>query len=109
VVAYEDLGAWRLLARLGTPDTLREFAEETLGALVAYDRRHSGWLVETLDAYFRAQASPAQVARTLGVHVNTVGYRLRRIEEITGLDLGNARDRLAGQLAVEILEALGPP
>jgi DNA-binding PucR family transcriptional regulator len=35
-----------------------------------------------------------------------VSYRIRRIEEITGLSFGLHRDRLMAEVAVEILAAL---
>jgi PucR C-terminal helix-turn-helix domain len=36
-----------------------------------------------------------------------VAYRIRRIQEITGLQLDNYRDRLMAQVALEIIDALG--
>jgi DNA-binding PucR family transcriptional regulator len=41
------------------------------------------------------------------VHPNTVAYRVKRIEEITGLHLDSYRDRLMAQVALEIITALG--
>jgi len=41
------------------------------------------------------------------VHPNTVSYRIHRVEQITGLDLGSYRDRLMAQVALEILDAVG--
>jgi len=41
------------------------------------------------------------------VHPNTVAYRIRRIQEITGLQLDHYRDRLMAQVALEIIDALG--
>jgi DNA-binding PucR family transcriptional regulator len=43
----------------------------------------------------------------LHVHANTVSYRIHRVEELTGLDLGNYRERLMAQVALEILDAVG--
>ncbi len=61
----------------------------------------------TLACYFRENASPQRASRVLHVHPNTVTYRIRRVEEITGLDLGSYRDRLMAQVALEILDAVG--
>ena len=41
------------------------------------------------------------------MHPNTVAYRIRRIQEITGIQLDNYRDRLMAQVALEIIDALG--
>ncbi|MGD0701237.1 MAG: helix-turn-helix domain-containing protein [Trebonia sp.] len=56
--------------------------------------------------YFRENNSPQRASRLLHVHPNTVAYRIKRIEEITGLRLDNYRDRLIAQVALEILDAL---
>lgn len=107
VVAYEDLGVHRLWCREAAQAGLRQVGHEVLGGLVAYDRRHGTGLLDTLGAHLRHHASPLHVARELHVHVNTVVYRLRRIEEISGLDLGDPEDRLLCHLALKALEAAG--
>ena len=61
----------------------------------------------TLACYLRENNSPQRAARFLHVHPNTVAYRVKRIEEITGLSLDSYRDRLSTQVALEILDALG--
>lgn len=107
LIAYDELGIYRLLFRVPDPDDLRAFAGETLGALVAYDRKHRSDFVQTLAVYLRRHGSPQQAARDLSVHVNTVSYRLQRIEAITGLRLEDPDDRLVAQIALKILEGLG--
>ena len=61
----------------------------------------------TLACYFRENNSPQRASRILHVHPNTVAYRVKRIEEITGLRLDNYSDRLIAQVALEILDSLG--
>jgi purine catabolism regulator len=68
--------------------------------LVDYDEQHRADLVETLRAYFDANASPKDAAERLGVHRNTVLYRLDRIANLTGYDLGDSETRLRLQLAL---------
>ncbi len=106
VIAFEELGVYQLLFQVADPDELRAFADQVLGALIAYDRKHQADFVRTLAAYLRHHGSLQNAARELVVHVNTVSYRLQRIETITGLDLQNADDRLAAQIALKILEGL---
>jgi purine catabolism regulator len=106
ITTFEELGIYRLLFQVPSAGELRGFADQVLGALVAYDRRHEADLVRTLDAYFRHHGRLQSAARDLVVHVNTVSYRLQRIREIAGLDLQNAEDRLTAQVALKILEGL---
>jgi purine catabolism regulator len=105
---FEELGIYRLLFQVPDAGELRSFAEQVLGSLLAYDRRHEADLVRTLGAYLRHHGSLQSAARELVVHVNTVSYRLQRIEEIAGLKLGDAEDRLTAQVALKILAGLEP-
>ena len=83
VVAFEDLGIYRLLYQVADPNELRGFAEHVLGALLAYDREHQADFLRTLAAYLRYHGNVQNAARELIVHANTVSYRLRRIQTIT--------------------------
>ncbi|MGE3286492.1 MAG: PucR family transcriptional regulator [Pseudonocardia sp.] len=102
VVAFDDLGVHRLLFQVPDPGRLRTFAAEVLGALEGQPD-----LLDTLTVWFRCTTSPQRTARELEVHPNTVTYRLRRVEELTGLRLDDHRDRLMAQVACEILGVLG--
>jgi DNA-binding PucR family transcriptional regulator len=107
VTDYDDLGIYRLiLAAEGLPE-LRVFQEESLSHLVDYDRIHSSNLIQTLEAFFAANCSPKEAASILGVHRNTVLYRLDRIASITGLNLDDPEVRLRLHLALHVRVALG--
>ncbi len=56
--------------------------------------RSAATLRRTLDAWFANGESATATAAALHIHRNTLDYRLRRIEELTGLDLGRSEDRL---------------
>lgn len=103
VLRFDDLGVHRLLLQIPDPEAARVFAREVLGRLATDRSERTVELLRTLARYFREDGSPQRVARVLNVHPNTVGYRLRRAEELSGLDLDAYRDRLAAQMALEIL------
>jgi len=109
VVAFDELGIHRLLLQAAGVSDLRDFAREVLGELATPDRPARAEYLTTLAAYFRENNSPQRASRNLHVHPNTVTYRIKKLEEITGLDLGNYRDRLMAQVALEILDAVGEP
>src|ERR1700744_5385146 len=106
VSAFEDLGIHRLLLQVPDLGELRSFAAEVLGKLSEHEHEHKSEYLSTLACYFRENNSPQRASRLLHVHPNTVAYRIKRIEEITGLRLDNYRDRLIAQVALEILDAL---
>ena len=81
----------------------RRFAERVLGPVLEYDRRHGGGLLETLEVYLGCEGSWRQAADRLHLHLNTVRYRIGRIEELTGRDLGRLDDRLDLNVAVRTL------
>jgi len=107
VSAFGDLGILRLLLQVPDLAELRSFAADVLGKLSLHEQEHKSEYLTTLACYFRENNSPQRASRILHVHPNTVAYRVKRIEEITGLRLDNYTDRLIAQVALEILDALG--
>lgn len=76
------------------------FAELLLGALEEHDRTRGSDLVATLDAYLRLGGALAQAADLLGIHRNTLSYRLGRIADLSGRDLNDPRARFLLQVAL---------
>lgn len=107
VTNYDDLGTYRLILSAEQLPELRVFLEESLGVLLDYDRNQNGNLVQTLEAFFAANCSPKEASTLLGVHRNTVLYRLERISEITQLNLDDPDVRLRLHLALYVRTALG--
>jgi PucR family transcriptional regulator, purine catabolism regulatory protein len=101
-IAFDDLGVYRIIARVEDRDALTTFRSEYLGPLEEYDRRHSAELVETLEGFFHCNGNHARAAEMLHLHRNTLLYRLERIEALTGRDLSDAETRLSMQLALKI-------
>jgi sugar diacid utilization regulator len=105
VTHFADLGLHRLLFALRETAEMQEFYDDMLGRLARYDEEKGSELVATLDAYLCAH-NATEVAARLNLHRNSLLYRLRRIQEITGLDLDDPETRLALHLACRIGEAL---
>jgi sugar diacid utilization regulator len=103
VVTSDDVSSHVLL--LGTvPDDVRQaFATRVIGPVVAYDAAHGSELVPTLDAFLRADGSWSRCAEAMRLHVNTVRYRISRVEEVTGRDLNRLEDRVDMLLALRSL------
>ena len=93
---YDESWGDILLQRLrAAARTGRTPARGPVGELRRHDARHGTRYVATLRAWLEAQGDPVAAAERLGVHPNTVRNRLRKIGEITPLDLDDARQRLA--------------
>jgi purine catabolism regulator len=99
---FSDLGVYRLLFAAEHLPEFEAFHTEMLGALIEYDQGNHADLIKTLRAFFDANGSPKDAAQRLGVHRNTVLYRLDRVKALTGYDLNDAETRLRLQLALSI-------
>jgi purine catabolism regulator len=104
-----DLGIYRLLYPLWQSDGMETFAQEVLGGLVAYDEKRGGGLVQTLEAYLDLGGGMQEIADRLYIHRNSLIYRLRRIEELTGRMLADPHDRLLLHLALKVRQMPAPP
>lgn len=74
-----------------------------LPGLRAHDERHGTAFLETLAAWLDHFGDPKGTAQALGVHPNTLRHRLRRMSEVTDLDLASPRTRLALRLQLSAL------
>jgi sugar diacid utilization regulator len=104
--SFAALGVQRMLFALSqdSPETLRGFEESTVGPVMYYDREHGTQLLETLSTYMRCNGNIPEVAALLHVHKHTVRYRLRRVTELTGLDVTKFDDAAQLYLAVRTTE-----
>ncbi|KWX23924.1 hypothetical protein AFM11_11140 [Mycolicibacterium wolinskyi] len=95
-----------LLVNSTVPDQLRRFAEQLVEPLESHDQRRETELVNTLRTWLLQSFSAAATADRLMVHVNTVGYRLSKIQAILGRDLRKSDVRLELQLALHVWDIL---
>jgi len=96
---FDRLGVYRLLADVGEPGTVERFVHEWLGDLLDYDAGKGSELVETLSRYLECGRSYEAATSALAIHRSTLKYRLRRIREISGHDLGDPDTYFNLQLA----------
>ena len=89
IVDGRALGPYRLLLKASDPDELHAFSARTLGPLLDLDRRTGSDLVATVRAYLEEGGVRRRAAARLFVHVNTVVYRLERIERALGRSLAD--------------------
>jgi purine catabolism regulator len=107
VVSYQGLGAFRLLLEVERPEVLRQYVTETLGPLLSYSQDRPTPLLETLEAMVEARWNRRAAARALRVHVNSLLYRLQRIEELSGLKLDHPEVRVNVAVALRARSLLG--
>ncbi len=107
VASYRSLGAFRLLLEVQSPDALRRFVNELLGTLLQYAQSRDTPLLETLEALAAARWVRRAAARQLGIHINSMSYRVERIQSLTGLQLDDPETRVAISIALRARAMLG--
>jgi PucR family transcriptional regulator, purine catabolism regulatory protein len=100
VATYKDLGSFQLLLSLQDDESLRLFCDSILGPIEASEGHYGGELMRSLEAFIEENGQWERAARRLYCHRHTLRYRIRRVEELTGRNLGTARDRIEFWLAL---------
>lgn len=106
VPAYDESWDDILLQRLRTAAQAGRTPDRgPVAELRRHDREHATDYMPTLRAWLAAQGDPVEAGRRLGVHENTVRYRLRKMSEITTLPLDDAKKRLAMMIELAASDA----
>lgn len=69
-----------------------------------HDRAHGTAYISTLRTWLQEHGDPGRTAAQLGVHENTIRYRMRRMAEIADLDLDDSHKRFAMMIALAVLD-----
>lgn len=105
VIDYESLGAYKILFSIRDDQDLKQFVDQVLGPVIEYDRgKNNSVLIDTLNRYLNANCNNQKTADSLFIHLNTLKYRLQKIQNVAGVDLNDPEIRLNLQLALKVLE-----
>jgi GAF domain-containing protein len=111
VMTYDELGPYKYLLRMSFDSAVRDSHRDLVAKIAEYDRQRQTSLLRTLEEFLRRRGNISATADALYVHPNTLRQRLRRIQELSGLDL-RKDDWLLIEIAVKMVrlqEALGQP
>jgi hypothetical protein len=103
VVTGDEVTSHILLLAAVPDEVRRAFAARVLGPVLEYDERNSAGLRDTLEAFLGCSGSWSKASEALHLHVNTVRYRIERVERLTGRDLSRLEDRVDIFLALRSL------
>ena len=104
VASHRDLGAFTLLLSIQDDDALRTYADNLLAPIEDGEGEYGPELLRSLEAFIERNGQWERAARDLFCHRHTLRYRMRRVEELTGRDLGQAQDRIELWLALRARE-----
>lgn len=99
----EDLRLEEAFFEMAKMDIFREFVDETLLELKMHDEKYGTPFLETLKTLAEHHGARKETAETLFLHRNTLAYRIRRIEQLTGADLNDPNVLFQVNLVMKIL------
>jgi PucR family transcriptional regulator, purine catabolism regulatory protein len=100
VASYRDLGAFQLLLSLQDDDALISYCRGVLGPVEQGEGEYGDELLRSLDVFIEHNGHWEKAATALYCHRHTLRYRIRRVEQLTGRDFSQARDRIEFWLAL---------
>ena len=103
VASYEDLGVYQYLLRMAIDPGMRDPQRDALTRLLGYDDEHGTALLGTLEQYLLRRGNISATSDALYIHPNTLRQRLRRIADVSGIDLAHD-DWLVVELALKLLK-----
>jgi DNA-binding PucR family transcriptional regulator len=102
VLAYDELGAYKYLLRIAMEAGAPDSTIDAVAKLADYDRERGASLLATLEEFLRRRGNISATCDALFVHPNTLRQRLRRIADLTGIDL-RRDDWLMVEIAVKLV------
>jgi len=98
VFYYDEMLPYCIAMLLSKRYDLGDFRPACLEKIQCYDEENGTCLLETLEQYLLHVGDPVEASKALNIHRNTLLYRINKIKEFTGIDLGNGDERLKIQL-----------
>jgi DNA-binding PucR family transcriptional regulator len=103
LMTYDELGPYKYLLRMPIDSALRDEHRDAVTRIADYDRQRQTALLRTLEEFLRRRGNISATAEALYVHPNTLRQRLRRIQELSGIDL-RKDDWLLVEIAVKMVK-----
>jgi DNA-binding PucR family transcriptional regulator len=91
---YHELGIYQFLDTIYEKQQRQGYQNEMLRSLQEYDRLHKTELYHTLETYLTLDENLNKASDVLHIHMNTLLYRLKRISEITNIDLKSPHQKI---------------
>ena len=87
IFSFEEYGMYVMIRNVSRNENVMRYCHPAFLTLMEYDDEHEGSLLDTLEEFLRSGQSIKDTAENLYMHRNTVIYRLKKIEELTAVDL----------------------
>lgn len=102
IYSYQELGIYQFINELYKMRIRDQYQNYSIERLREYDKKHQSNLLITLKTYLECDNNVQEAAKVLHVHTNTLNYRLKRISEITDIDLKDPNQKITFYLDLKI-------
>jgi purine catabolism regulator len=106
IIHFDLLGIYRILGQFDNQTELKSIYQETIGILEDHDINHRANLTDTLSQYFINNFGLTETSEKMFIHINTLKYRLQKIEELTGYNINHSEGRFFLYLGLKIKEII---
>lgn len=104
VMAYSDLGIYKMLYEIKDKELADEFIDEILGKLIRYDKKNHSDYMTVLESFMKNECMVSQTAEAMFFHRNTIKYKLAAIHEILGYDVTLNENRFKIMMAFYLIK-----
>ena len=105
--SFEQFKVHALFLSTIKPQELQKYAKSQLSKLLEYDRIHKTEFLKTLQEFLYLRNNIEGTAKSISMSVSGLKYRLKKIEQILGVDLKDNKESFDLQLALIILQLFG--
>ena len=102
VLYYDELETYKLLLLVSDKKEMKDYEKKYLGAVLEYDESNNTDYLQFIKLFLENGANVQQLANSMFVHRNTIHYKMNKIKEIAGINLGDLDDLLKLKLSLYI-------
>ncbi len=106
ITYYDNIGIMALIFAVKDSNVLKEFYLKKLKIFEDYDSKNNTKLIDTLFYYLKTGGSLSATASLMYTHRNTVGYRMNKIRELSGVMFDSPEERYDYLTAIYVRKAL---
>lgn len=103
-IQYHDLGIYVLLDQLKSSAAVKEFCQNHLGALLAYDQKNREIYLQTLECLADQDWNLKKTAQKMHLHYNTIKYRFQRLQQILGQEKFDSENKICLIIALKTIK-----
>ena len=104
IMAYSDLGIYKMLYEIKDNSAADEFIDETLGKLIRYDKENRTDYMTVLESFMNNECMVSQTADDMFFHRNTIKYKLAAIRDVLGYDMTLNANRFKIMMAFYLMK-----